>query len=100
MKKILIITGTTLAMLIVLAESGVLDSLLIFLLAGQVPGTEYTIPSSFMLLAIISIIWLVVFRFAGLEVSHSITTKRGAKRQAERKKRMPKRRYAQILSLR
>ena len=100
MKKALITAGIVIVTSITLVKSGILDSLLIFLLAGQIPGTKYSVPSSFMLLAIISILWLVVLRFAGLEATRSITTRRAAARKTASKKHMPKRRYAQILSLR
>lgn len=100
MKKVLITTAIGILAFVVLVKSGVVDSLLIFLLAGQVPGTDYSVPSSFMLLAIISILWLVVFRFAGLEVTQAAAKKRARSRKAAGKKRMPKRRYAHILSAR
>lgn len=100
MKKVFITAAIGIVAFAVLVKSGVVDSLLIFLLAGQIPGTDYSVPSSFMLLAIISILWLVIFRFAGPETSRGIAKKRTKTRKAAGKKRMPKRRYAQILSAR
>ena len=97
MKKAIIITGVAVLGLVILIKAGILDSLLIFLLAGQIPGTTYAIPSTFMLLAIISILWLLLFRFTAIEAVHTVSTKRSAKKHVEqRKKRMPKRRYSQI----
>lgn len=96
MKKAIIIACIGASLLIILGVSGILDSLLLFLLVGAVPGTTYTLPWSVMLLIIIGIMWLVIFRFALLDAFQAITTKKSTKTHAARKKRMPKRRYSQI----
>jgi uncharacterized membrane protein len=95
MKKTIIITTIALVGLIVLAKIGFFESLLLFFLVGAIPGTHYNIPSTFMLLAIVSIIWLLLFRFMTVELSSS-PTKQPQKRRASHKKRMPKRRYGQV----
>ncbi len=97
MKKATLIAGLSLLLLVILVKSGVLDSLMIFLLVGQIPGTSYAIPSSVMLLVITSIIWLLVFRFTAIEALNSLSLRRSAKHKAAaRKKRMPKRRFGQV----
>lgn len=97
MKKVATIAGIGILGLIILAKSGVFDALLIFLLAGQIPGTHVAVPSTLMLLTIISIVWLVIFRVTAIEATHAVSTKRSAKRHVEqRKKRMPKRRYSRV----
>lgn len=96
MRKIIIITSISLAGLIVLEQSGILNSLLMFLLVGAIPGTPYNVPSTIMLLFIISAIWLVVIRFAATETVYSISVKKTRKQQVARKKRMPKRRFSEI----
>jgi uncharacterized membrane protein len=97
LKKAIIITSVAILCLVVLVKSGVLDSLVIFLLVGQIPGTNFTIPSTLMLLVIVSIIWLLLFRFTAVEALNSASLKRSAKHKvAQRKKRMPKRRFEQV----
>jgi hypothetical protein len=97
MKKAIIISCIAASLLIILGESGILDSLLFFLLVGAVPGTSYTVPWSVMLLIIIGIMWLVIFRFAFLDSFQTISSKKTAKAHAQRKKRMPKRRFEQVV---
>lgn len=97
MKKAVIIAGVSILGLVILTKSGVFDALLVFLLAGQIPGTHFAVPSTIMLLTIISIVWLVIFRLTAIEATNAVSTKRSAKRHVERrKKRMPKRRYSRV----
>lgn len=77
----------------ILVESGMFEALALFLLAGVVPGTDFTIPSTFMFLAIIGIAWLVLFRFI---IADALPEIRRMRRSDERKKRLPKRRFGQI----
>jgi len=97
MKKAIIIGCIAASLLIILGESGILDSLLLFLLVGAVPGTSYTVPWSVMLLIIIGIMWLVIFRFTLLDSFQSVSSKKIAKAHVQRKKRMPKRRFEQVV---
>lgn len=78
-----------------LFESGIFNALLYFLLVGAIPGTAYSIPPAFMLLLVISLTWVIIFRFIAIE-TFSIVKKRSSKRIGEHKKRMPKRRFSQI----
>jgi len=94
MKKAIIISCISIGGLIVLEQSGILNSLLMFLLVGAIPGTDYN--SSIMMLLIASVIWLLFFRFAAIEALYSISVKRSAKRIVQQKKRMPKRRFSEI----
>ena len=96
MKKVIIISCICIATVLILNEFGILNSLLMFLLVGAIPGTEYNVPWGVMLLVTLSILWLVIFRFTLLELFVSITNKKSAKLHLERKKRMPKRRFSQI----
>ncbi len=79
-----------------MAESGILNSLLLFLLVGAIPGTNYNVPSSVMLLVIITIMWLVLFRFTAIE---GLPLKRSAKHQLERKKAYTKTAFRPNLAL-
>jgi len=96
MKKAIVIACTSLAGIIILDQSGVLNSLFAFLLVGAVPGTHYTVPPTLMLLLIISTIWLIIIRFTAIEAFYSVSVKKAKKQQAARKKRMPKRRFSEI----
>jgi hypothetical protein len=96
MKKAIILTVLASFGLIVLLNSGIFESLVLFLLAGIIPGTNYAIPSSIMLLCIVSIVWLILFRFMAIEAYIVYINKRSAKKTALHKKRMPKRRFEQV----
>jgi hypothetical protein len=82
--------------LVVFIKSGVIESLILFLLVGIVPGTDYVVPSNVMLLAIFSIIGLIISRFAARELFYLFMDKRAAIQKPNHKKRMPKRRYSEI----
>ena len=96
MKKIIIITCILTSLLIILNVSGVLDALLMLLLVGAVPGTEYTVPWGVMLTVILGIVWLVVFKVFLIEPLQSLSTQKKAKKHVTRKKRMPKRRFSEL----
>ena len=93
MKKIIAIALITLG-LVILAKAGIFDSLMLFLLAGIIPGTTYAIPSSFMLLLMTSIAWLLFFNLIPLDSLR--TNKPTGKKKSTSKKRLPKQRYKQI----
>ena len=96
MKKIIVIACLASLGLVILIKSGVLESLVLFLLVGIVPGTNYVLSSNVMLLIIMSIVWLFVIRFVAMEVFYFIMDKRTTSQKTNHKKRMPKRRYSQI----
>ena len=96
MRKIVIITCISLAGLIILDQSGILNSLFAFLLIGAVPGTRYNVPPTLMLLLLVSAIWLIIIRFTAIEALYSVSVKKVKKQQISRKKRMPKRRFSEV----
>jgi hypothetical protein len=96
MKKPIIITTAVIISLIVLAQSGIIDDLVLFLLVGVVPGTSYSIPPSVMLVIITAIIWLILFRLTAFELLYSNSKNRTAKHHQTHKKRMPRRRFSEI----
>jgi hypothetical protein len=96
MKKTIIITCLVILGMVIFIKSGMLDSLILFLLVGVVPGTNYVVPSNVMLIAIFSIVWLLIVRFAAIEVFNFFMDKRMTAPKDSHKKRMPKRRYSQI----
>ena len=91
MKKPILITIAAIAGCVLFAISGILDSLTLFLLAGIIPGTEYAIPSTFMILIMASIAWLLVFNLFVADIlrSKSASSKNRAKKQ-------PKQRFRRI----
>ncbi|MDN5274884.1 MAG: hypothetical protein JWP06_785 [Candidatus Saccharibacteria bacterium] len=96
MKKAIVVVSLASLGLVILIKSGVLGSLALFLLVGIIPGTNYALSSNMMLLIIMSIVWLVVVRFAGMELFYFLIDKRMTSQKPSHKKHMPKRRYSQI----
>lgn len=93
MRKIIMFILLGLILLALLTESGMLEALALFFLAGIIPGTDFSIPYGVMLLAFIGIAWLVLFRFVIADILIAV---RQLRRQSQRKKRLPKRRFGQI----
>jgi hypothetical protein len=94
MKKIAIITLLVIASLIIFLKSGILDSLMLFVLAGVIPGTSYAVPSTFMLLLITCVMWLLIFNLLPFDLLRSEPAK--SKKKVAAKKTLPKRRYKQV----
>jgi hypothetical protein len=93
MKKAPVIAFAVILSLVILAKAGIFDSLMLFVLAGVIPGTTYAIPSTFMLLLIMSIAWLLVFNLVPID---TLRSGKSAKKKTTAKKRLPKQRYKQI----
>jgi hypothetical protein len=93
-KKVPVIIALVIIGLVVLAKAGILDSLMLFILAGVIPGTQYAVPSTIMLLLIMSAAWLLLFNLVSFEPRQS--TKTSKKKSASSKKRLPKQRYKEI----
>ena len=102
MRKAVIIGCVTGSLLIILGQFGFFDALLLFFLAGIVPGTSYSISPSVMYSLIIAGFSLVILYFIGVQVLHFFHTQANKllapaeKRPTTRKKQLPKRRYSQI----
>lgn len=96
MKQRLVVMGVIFVILWVLAKSGVLDSLLFFLLVGAIPGTNWSIPSSFMMILCAVAVLLVVFRYTAISLIEQLDLHRRTKKYIARKERMPKRRFRSI----
>ena len=99
MRKNIILSCVSLSAIIVLGQFGFFEALLMFFLAGIIPGTHYSIPSSGMFLIIITCISAIIAWLAGdtlfsliLDAINKIfpTSPKNAK------KRLPKRRFGQI----
>lgn len=85
------------ALLIVLAQFGFFEALLMFLLAGVVPGTSYSIPSNIMYGLLLIGITIVIVRIVGFSVLDLFfVAKKVTPKKSAAKKRLPRRRYSQI----
>ena len=98
MKKAIITACIIGSLLIILAQLGFFEAMMMFWLAGVIPGTSYSIPSNIMyglLLACISIIiiHLMRHRLFRFFFDHAPKT---TPRHSLHKKRLPKRRFSQI----
>lgn len=98
MKKTFIVTIAAVLMYIILFQSNVLESLMLFLLVGAIPGTTLSLPPSAMLMLLFSIAWVVAFRLGIMRLLAVRNVRRAAKKRAEHKKRMPARRFKRIES--
>jgi hypothetical protein len=98
MKKPILITIFALLACIILFQSNVLESLMLFLLIGAIPGTSLTLSPSAMLMLFFAIAWVVAFRLVIMRYLAVRTKRHSAKKRAEHKKRMPARRFKQIES--
>lgn len=96
MKKTIVVACLGILGVVIFIKSGVIESLILFLLVGAIPGTSYSVPSGIMLLIIISLLWLVIIRFTALEILLAFMDKRTKTHKPAHKKHMPKRRYSQI----
>ncbi|HSW92119.1 MAG TPA: hypothetical protein VLG09_05735 [Candidatus Saccharimonadales bacterium] len=96
MNKKITIAALAVISIVVLIQSGILSSLVLFLLVGVIPGTSYSIPPTIMLLLIAAITWLVLFRLTAVEAIYKYSDNHSVKKHTERKKRMPRRRFSEI----
>lgn len=93
MRKIVILILLGIVALAILAESGVFEALVLFLLAGIIPGTNFAVPYGVMLLIFIGLAWLAFFRFVVADIVNRI---RYLRRDTQRREHLPKRRFSQI----
>lgn len=96
MKKAGIIALISLIVLAILVKSGMVDSLMLFVLGGIVPGTNFVVPSTFMLLIMASAAWLVLFSFVPSDIFSTIAKKKPTKKSQSSKARLPKQRFKQV----
>lgn len=96
MRRIVIISSILLAAMILLLESGVIDSLVLFLLSGAVPGTSIIISPTAMMAGLVAVTWLVLTRITALGALNLMTMNRLVKHYLKKQQRMPKRRYSRI----
>ncbi len=99
MRKVIMTVCLAGSAVIILSQFGFFESLMMFLLAGAIPGTSYSIPSNIMYLSIMGGISLVILWFVGIAVLdffYQLSEKTLSHKAPTRKKQLPKRRYSQI----
>jgi hypothetical protein len=78
-----------------LLQPHVIESLMYFLLAGVIPGTDFSLPPTAMLLLLFAITWLLLFRFVIAGFIHT-RTKNHTTKPRQHKKHMPRRRFREV----
>jgi hypothetical protein len=97
MRKFIIFSCITGSLVIILGQFGFFEALLAFLVAGAIPGTSYSIPSSIMYGFLVVSISLVILLLIGPALFDFIYTLTDRKSQAKKHEpKLPKRRYGQI----
>jgi hypothetical protein len=67
MKKLIIIMSFLAAAIIILIASGFINAVLLFIVVGVVPGTNYTMSADTMLTIIIGISWTILLPFVSFK---------------------------------
>lgn len=96
MKRFVLFFITSIVISVVLFESGVINSMIAFLLAGVVPGTDIIITPNSMLFIIGAIAWLTLLHTTVLGMVNIRSLRKLVATHSERQKRLPKRRFGQI----
>ena len=96
MRKAVIIVVAAIFMVIVLVPSGVVDSLIVFLLSGSVPGTPINLSPTTMMAVLVAVGWLALARMAAPGTVTTRAVRRVLKRHSFKRSRLPKRRYGRI----
>lgn len=99
MQKFIIISCTIGSLAIILGQFGFFEGLLMFIVAGAIPGTPYSISPNIMYSLLITAISLVIIRLIGLAVFdffYNLAEKYLLPTKKKQRKQLPKRRYSQI----
>ena len=91
-KKIIIVVGGTLLVMLVAWHQSTVSVLLELLIAGHIPGTSLTIPFWAMMAVYCLLITALLTRY----IEDAFAFRRDAKKLYSSKARMPRRRYGQI----
>jgi hypothetical protein len=95
MKKSITIACIAASATIIFSQLGGFDALVMFLLAGIIPGTNSSVPSNVMFLLIMGSMSLIILHLTGkrvLDYFYKLTQPK----PASTKKHLPKRRFGQI----
>lgn len=96
MKQRVLIIGGIIVTVVMLSRSGVADALLIFLLAGAVPGTTISLPAGIMLVTCGVVALALTFRYTAISLIDALDLHRMTRKHLAYRERMPKRRFTQI----
>lgn len=94
MKHVTILCFALILLAGILTQSGVLTGLMLFILMGIVPGTDYSIPAWVMLTAIAAITWLIMMRTLATGVFRILRVRHFLQLQLKTNKHLPRRRYS------
>lgn len=96
MRQIAFIFIITSVSIVLLLESHIVDSLIVFLLSGSLPGTPIALSPTAMMALLTVLAWLIIARFTSINAFNFQAIKRFALRLAAKQKTLPKRRYSRI----
>jgi len=96
MKKTITLTAIIISLLIIFEVTNFGQSLLLFLLAGVIPGTNIALPATTVLIGIIVTLCLVIISIALFNATRIISSNRLTRHHIATKKRMPHRRFSHI----
>lgn len=96
MKQRVAAVGVIFLILLVLSKSGVLDSLLMFVLVGAVPGTNWSLPAGLMLYVCAIATLLLATRYTAVAILEELDLRRRTRKYIARRERMPKKRFRSI----
>lgn len=94
MKKLIIILSFLTAAAVVLVASGFINAVLLFIVVGVVPGTDYIVPASTMLTAIVAVSWIVLLPFVSIKGILRTIARQLEKSQTFSKKHLTHRRFS------
>jgi hypothetical protein len=86
MKKLIIILSFIAAIIAALMAFGSVDAILLFIVVGVVPGTNYIVPANTMLTAIMAISWIVLLPLVSFKNLYKFTVRQLEKLSSEIKK--------------
>jgi hypothetical protein len=91
-KKVIVVVGVTLIIMLVAWHQSTVSVLLELFIAGHIPGTSVTIPFWVMMAVYCLLITLLMTNY----IEEAFAFRRDAKKLSTSKTRMPRRRYGQI----
>ena len=92
MKKVIVVIGSTLLIMLVAWHQSTVSVLLELFIAGHIPGTSITVP----FWAMMAIYCLLITVVMTLYIEEAFAFRRDAKKLYSSRARMPRRRYGQI----
>lgn len=86
MKKLIIILSVIALAIVTLVAFGRIDAIMLFIVVGVVPGTNYVVPADTMLTAIMAISWTLLLPFISFKRLYKFTSRQLEKLSLQIKK--------------